>query len=154
MHVIWSLFFLLIICFIGFMTYRKTIKKIKFYKDFCFFCQTLQTHIVFFQNKIKDIILAQDFNGDFNEVLKGVLENNYQSLDNISYLKEDEKQEILLFFKKLGRANVETEKMEIQNFQKKKEEDLTTLKSIGLKNGKLKFSLTIMLGFFVFIIML
>ena len=150
-----SLCVLLAFVAFGLFLYKKSLKKQKFYVNFLQFCQNAQTEISFFQNKIKNILDKQEFDGDFLKVLKAYESGNIKTvLDEITYLQKDEKERILLFFSKLGRTDSKTEKSEIQTFIKYLEEKIENIKNNGMKKSGLKAKLVVMLGLCLFVIML
>ncbi len=155
MRFILSFFLLVIICLFGLFLHRKTLKKLVFYTDFLQFCKNLQTEIGFFHSKMPSIISKQNFSADFSHLLSNCLGGNMHStLEKFSYLKNEDKNEIENFFKRLGRSGVDGEKNEIQNMISVLEEKIKEMKTISLKKSKLKFSLCVMFGLFVFIILI
>ncbi len=87
-------------------------------------------------------------------MLNAYLNNNIKNcLDGITFLTNDEKEEVDNFFSRLGRLNADGERKEIENFIAMLNEKIANLKSFGLKKSKLKFNLCIMLGVLLFIIL-
>lgn len=154
MNFIFSFLIFCFVCILGVVLYRKTLKRLNFYKDFCVFCGSLETHISFFQNKIYDIIKLQNFKSDFQNILNDFLKKEEIVFVQINFLSEQEKQEICLFFKKLGRTNAQNEQNEIKKYEQNLNKKIDDIKNVELKKSKLKLSLFIMFGLFVFIMML
>ena len=71
---------------------------------------------------------------------------------NIKFLKEDEKDLIFLFFRSLGRSDVDSQSKELSNFEKRFEDLVTTSAEENKKYGKLSFKLGVMAGLLVVIL--
>lgn len=153
MNFILSFLIFCFVCVLGVIFYRKTLKRLNFYKDFCCFCQSLETQISFFQNKIYDIIKLQSFKSDFQNILNNFLKKE-TNFGEIKFLSEQEKQEVFLFFNKLGRTNAQNEQKEIQKFEQNLNKKIEEIKNVELKKSKLKLNLFIMFALFVFIMLL
>lgn len=156
MKLIVALIFFCLILYFGWISYHKTRKKAVFYNDFLQFSEIMETEIGFFQNKIDSILKKGNYKKEFLELVEEFAKN--KNLDNWkkeqNLLTDGEAEEIINFFNKLGKADSITQTKEIQNYKKLIEEKRKNIKDVQLKNAKLMFSLSIMLGLLVFVIII
>lgn len=102
--------------------------RYRFYQELKNFLVYAKTNISFSQKRLSDIIENYIEKGrtPIESILKEYLEylsnlttvTNYQMSDN-GYIKTNEKEDIETFFNQLGRMNVESEVLNIDNFAKR-----------------------------------
>jgi len=142
----------------------KYIKRKNFFNALLDFCDNLEANINFLQNGLKQILesYSNSHNTELNNlvsIMKDELNlNNKITLENwqnpTTYLKPNEREQIVSFFNKLGMTDCETQVNTIKKFRaiiSMKAKNCT--KDYEMK-GKLYVNLSIMLGVAIFIILL
>lgn len=150
--------------FVGFVFSKKYSNRNKFFQSLVSLCQKFDVEINYSRERVKNILENLDEKHKIN--LSG-LDKNYISfiekknqLDketlfkNISFLKESEEDMILLFFKSLGRSDVDSQSKEIKNYQKKFEDKLKETQTENKKYGTLSIKLGVIVGLFVVVLLL
>ena len=149
------LIIILIACstYIGWGFSKYYVNRKNFFKEFVLLLDKLKLDISFSKDKITDIISGYDTK---NKQIKTLLNNfliiletgNFEDdllFKNINILKDDEKNNILLFFKSLGRFDMDNQTKQIEAF---KQEFTVFEKNATSKNDKFG-SLFVKLGFIV-----
>ena len=147
--------FACIAIYIGFIFSRKYKTRENFFMALIMLCQKFDVEINYSRQRLKNIFETLDEKQ--KKSLKGIdknflsfidkespLEKNYL-FNGINFLKEEEKDVIFMFFKSLGRSDVDSQSKEIKNFQNRFE----TLSSSAINENKRYGSLSIKLGIVV-----
>ncbi len=144
------------ILYFGWFLYEKTRKKLVFYNNFLQFCNLLETEIGFFQNNIEEILHKNNYKKEFSEVVENFSKskNLLEWKNSQSVLTQTEAEEVELFFSKLGKLDSTSQTNEVKSYKKFLDSKIEDTKKVNLKNGKLTFNLSIMLGLLVFIIII
>ncbi|MBQ8761979.1 MAG: stage III sporulation protein AB [Clostridia bacterium] len=146
--------------FIGFKIYTNIKKREKFFDDFNSFCTILQAEIGFFKNKLEQIYSKNDYGNEFNSLLECAKENlnNEKAInewcDNQKYLNEEDKTQIITFFKRLGKVDAISQKGEIIEYSNLLKNKINIIKTENTKKAKSVLSLSVMLGLALFIIVI
>ena len=137
---------------IGYFFAAKYRKRQQFFQSMVMLCQKFDVEINYSKERVKNVISNLD--EKHKNKLFGIDKNYISFLDqensldkdtlfkNISFLKEDEKDLIYMFFKSLGRSDLDSQSKEINNFLSRFE----TLSSAAEKDNKKYGSLSIKLG--------
>lgn len=156
---------LFLICtFVGYFFSLKYKKRQKFFSSLIMLAEKLDVEINYSRERLKKLI--QEFDNNQRKNLMGI-ENNYLNfLDgdeelnsellfkNISFLKPSEKDLVFLFFKNLGRSDVENQSKEIKSYVKRFEEQSKICDSENKKYGSLCTKLGIIAGLFLVVILI
>lgn len=138
--------------FVGFIFSKKYKTRANFFQALVMLCQKFDVEINFSRERLKNIFLGLDEKQ--KRQLQGIDKNYIAYIDqeiplekdslfkSIKFLKEDEKDLIFMFFKNLGRSDVDSQSKEVKNFQARFE----TLSSYALAENKKYGSLSIKLG--------
>ena len=149
--------------FVGFIISQKYRKRANFFKALVLVCQKLNVEISYSREKLKNLL--SNFDSQTKSSLCGITENYLGFIDKeapldkstlfkgIIFLKEDEKDAILLFFKTLGRSDVESQSKELKNFEKRFEEYVSSTTLDNKKYGSMSIKLGVMAGLAVAIIL-
>ncbi len=162
---IFLLFLLFSICvLVGYMFSLKYKKRQKFFSSLIMFAEKLDVEINYSRDRLKKLI--EEFDANSKKHLLGVDDNyiNYLQGDdeltgeklfkNVSILKPSEKDLIYLFFKNLGRSDVENQTKEIKNYVKRFEQQSQVCDTENKKYGSLCTKLGIIVGLFVIVILI
>ncbi len=138
--------------YIGYVFSKKYKIRANFFQALVMLCQKFDVEINYSRERLKNIFNNLDEKQKHN--LHGI-DNNFISFinkenplekeflfKNIKFLKEEEKDVIFMFFKSLGRSDVDSQSKEIKNFQTRFE----TLSSSAIAENKKYGSLSIKLG--------
>lgn len=139
--------------YIGYVFSRKYKKREKFFQALVMLCQKFDVEINYSRQRLKNIFSSLDEKQ--KKSLQGI-DNNFLSFidkesplekeylfKGINFLKENEKDVIFMFFKNLGRSDVDSQSKEIKNFQSRFE----TISTSAINENKKYGSLSIKLGF-------
>ena len=80
------------------------------------------------------------------------MKNKESLFKNINFLKNDEKDVIFMFFKSLGRSDVDSQSKEIKNYQTRFESFSSTANNDNKKYGALSIKLGIIAGLFLIVL--
>lgn len=149
---------------VGFIFSKKYSNRNKFFQSLVSLCQKFDVEINYSRERVKNILENLDEKHKIN--LSG-LDKNYISFiekknqlnketlfRNIPFLKENEEDMIFMFFKSLGRSDVDSQSKEIKNFQKKFEDKLKETQTENKKYGTLSIKLGVIVGLFVVVLLL
>lgn len=138
--------------YIGYTFSKKYKTRANFFQALVMLCQKFDVEINYSRERLKNIFNNLDEKQKKN--LHGI-DNNFISFinkesplekeylfKNLRFLKEEEKDVIFMFFKSLGRSDVDSQSKEIKNFQSRFE----TLSSSAISENKKYGSLSIKLG--------
>lgn len=159
------LFLLFASCVVaGYMFSLKYKKRHKFFSSLIILAEKLDVEINYSRERLKKLIEEIDpsqkknlcdIDKNYIEYLDGVSELSSQQLfKNISILKPSEKDLIMLFFKNLGRSDVENQSREIKSYVKRFETLSASAESENKKYGSLCTKLGIVAGLFVVVILI
>jgi len=161
--------FLLILLFaicvlVGYMFSLKYKKRQKFFSSLIMLAEKLDVEINYSRDRLKKLI--EEFDANSKKHLLGI-DDNYvgylQGTDeltsdflfkNISILKPSEKDLIFLFFKNLGRSDVENQTKEIKSYVKRFEQQSQVCDNENKKYGALCTKLGIIVGLFIVVILI
>lgn len=149
---------------IGYIFSTKYKKRVQFYSSLILLAQKLDVEINFSRERLKTLIESIDektkknlFCVDKNFVAylgsESELDMN-KLLEKCSFLKNDEKEMVFLFFKNLGRSDVTGQTKEIQNFLKRFDDNLTKCAAENKKYGSLCLKLGFIVGLFLAVILI
>ncbi len=158
------LFLLFMICVaVGYMCSLKYKKRQKFFSSLIILAEKLDVEINFSRERLKKLIEEVDISQKKNlcnidqnyiEYLDGSCELSMEQLfKNISILKPSEKDLILMFFKNLGRSDVENQSKEIKSYVKRFESFSASADTENKKYGSLCTKLGIVAGLFIVVIL-
>jgi stage III sporulation protein AB len=112
---------ILITTLMGFLVSKKYIDRERFFSDFLNFLKDLKINITFSMDDLK-IVVNKLLNNVSSNELKKYLKNFVDRLDNdsislydIDILKNDEKNNINIFFNSLGKSDLKSENEKIDN---------------------------------------
>lgn len=154
-----------IICIgVGYMFSLKYKKRQSFFSALMMLAEKLDVDINYSRERLKKLIEEFDashkkhllgIDGNFIRYLEGDGELKTDSLfSNISILKASERDLIYIFFKSLGRTDVENQSKEIKNYIKRFEELSKSSDLENKKYGSLCTKLGLIVGLFVVVILI
>ena len=149
---------------VGYLFSMKFKKRVQFYSALIMLAQKLDVEINFSRERLKKLIESVDdktrknlFEVDKNFISyldsEGELDMN-KLLAKCTFLKNDEKEMVYLFFKNLGRSDVTGQTKEIQNFLKRFDDNLAKCTTENKKYGSLCIKLEIIAGLFMGVILI
>ena len=150
--------------FFGGRFYFKYKRRKNFFEALVYLCQKFDVEINFSRERVQNIISSLD--DKIKQALCG-LDKNFlstlvakESLDKpklfekIAFLSEDEQNSIFLFFKSLGRSDMENQLKEIKNFESKFN-DFSSASNVEFKKyGKLSIKLAVVASLMIVVIFL
>ena len=149
---------------VGYMFSLKYKKRQKFFSSLIMLAEKLDVEINYSRERLK--ILIQDFDEKQKKTLYGI-DTNYISylnsevelssqnlFKNINFLKDSEKDLIYIFFKNLGRSDVENQSKEIKSYVKRFEEQSKICDNDNKKYGSLCTKLGVVVGLFLIIVLI
>ncbi len=154
---------LMFICiFIGYIISLKYSRRAKFFKTIVMLCQKLNVEINFSRERLKALFLSFDEKtqkqlASLDKNYIEYLENNSQLTEEnlfkgITFLKQNEKDLLLLFFKSLGRSDLASQSQELSNYEKRFTEFSELSSSENKKFGSLSIKLGIIAGLVVVVL--
>lgn len=159
------LIFLAGICiFIGYVFSKKYRQRAGFFQALVMLCQKFDVEINFSRERLKNILINLD--PKHKARLAGLVENFISYIEQessleketlfkgISFLKEEEKDVIFLFFKTLGRSDVDSQSKETKNYQSRFENLSALANNDNKKFGSLSIKLGIIAGLFIIVLFL
>ena len=149
---------------VGYLFSMKFKKRVQFYLALIMLAQKLDVEINFSRERLKKLIESVDdktrknlFEVDKNFISyldsEGELDMN-KLLAKCTFLKNDEKEMVYLFFKNLGRSDVTGQTKEIQNFLKRFDDNLAKCTTENKKYGSLCVKLGIIAGLLMVVILI
>ncbi len=148
--------------FIGYLFSKKYRNRKNFFQALVLLCNKFDIEINYSRERVKNIFDSLDekikinLYGMDNNFLSFInKENNldkHSLFKNITFLKEEEKDVILLFFKSLGRSDVDSQSKEIKNFKLKFENLSSTSNNENKKYGSLSIKLGIIFGLLIIVL--
>ncbi len=151
-------------CGVGYVFSIKYQKRKKFYGSLISLADKLSLEINFSRERLK--VLLENFDKNSKQHLLGIDENFERYLDKsceltneeifkkADCLKQDEKDQILLFLKTLGRSDVENQTKEIQGFVERFKQTKAKCDEEQKKFGSLSVKLGVIAGLFCVIILI
>lgn len=162
MKIIFILFLVCICVFTGLFFSKKYRQRQQFFNAMILLCHKFNVEINFSKEKIKNIFLS--FDEKLQSQLFGIDKNyiNYLSqqttlekealFKNINFLKEDEKDLLFMFFKSLGKSDLDGQSKEIQTYSSRFENIHVAAQQENKKYGSLSIKLAIIASIFVLIL--
>ena len=150
--------------YIGYIFSRKYKIRANFFQALVMLCQKFDVEINYSRERLKNIFLGLDEKQ--KKKLQGIdinflfYLNNETNFDrdslfrNLRFLKEEEKDVIFMFFKNLGRSDVDSQSKEIKNFQTRFETLSVTANNENKKYGSLSVKLGIVAGLVIIVILI
>jgi len=141
---------------IGYVFSLKYRRRATFFKTLVLICQKMDVEINYSRERVKNLFL--NFDDKTKKNLHGLDKNYLAYLDNnsnleetslfknLTFLKQNEKDCILLFFKSLGRSDLSGQSQELKNFEKRFDEFSTGANSENKKYGSLSIKLGVIAG--------
>ncbi len=158
---------LLLFCisvFVGYMFSLKYRRRQKFFSSLIMLAEKLDVEINYSRETLKKLVLEFDPNhrkylcgidGNYVSFLEGEGDLTAEALfKNISILKASEKDLIYLFFKSLGRSDVENQSKEIKSYVKRFEALSSVCDNENKKYGALCTKFGIIAGLFIVVILI
>lgn len=148
---------------IGYIFSLKYKKRATFFKTLVMLCQKLDVEINYSRERLKNLLLG--FDDKTKKQLQGLTQNYVAYLDNtvpledatlfkgMTFLNQTEKDVILLFFKSLGRSDVDSQSKEIKNYEKRFEDMSAASLNENKKYGTLSIKLGIVAALMVIVIL-
>lgn len=148
--------------YLGYHCSKKYRKRQQFFQAMVMLCQKFDVEINYSKERVKNIILSLD--DKQKNMLQGI-DKNYISFLNqetnltkealfqgISFIKEEEKDILFMFFKSLGRSDLEGQSKEIKNFIQRFDNLCKAAETDNKKYGSLSIKLGIIASLFVLIL--
>lgn len=148
--------------YVGFIFSKKYRTRENFFLALVMLCQKFDVEINYSRQRLKNIFSSLD--DKQKKSLHGIDKNFLSFIDKesplekeylfnrINFLKEDEKDVIFMFFKNLGRSDVDSQSKEIKNFQARFESISTKAIQENKKYGSLSIKLGIIAGLFIVVL--
>ena len=150
--------------FIGYLFSKKYTKRAKFFQTLASICHKFEIEICYSRERLKNLFLSLDEKQ--KNALCGIDKNfcNYLQSEGglekenlfagINFLKESEKDVIFLFFKSLGRSDVQSQSKEIKQFQKSFEELSNQARDENKKYGTLSIKMGIVFALLITVLII
>ena len=150
--------------YVGYIFSRKYKKRANFFQTLVMLCQKFDVEINYSRERLKNIFIGLDEKQ--KSKLQGIDKNFIAYINqenplekeflfkNINFLKEEEKDVIYLFFKSLGRSDVDSQSKEIKNFQNRFEVLSSNAITENKKYGSLSIKLGIIAGLVIIILLI
>ncbi len=140
--------------FIGKLITKSFVQRDKFYKEMILFCEYLKNNIGFRQTKLSNLFddyMAQypKSSNSFNYLKEVCLNGEARASKEQSplyFLKQEEKQAIINFFKSLGKGNSDVELSLINNFKTLIDTKSKDAESFRKTNESLTYKLSLAIG--------
>lgn len=154
----------LICIFVGFIYSKKYRKRANFFQALVMLCQKFDVEINFSRERLKNIFITLDDRQKAK--MAGLIENFLSFIEQetslekdtlfkgISFLKEEEKDVIFMFFKTLGRSDVDSQSKEAKNYLSRFENLAVLSNNENKKYGSLSIKLGIIAGLFIIVILI
>ncbi len=162
MKFILLIFFACIAVFIGVMFSKKYKVRANFFQSLVMLCQKFDVEINYSRERLKNIFDNLDekhklslYGIDANYKAFLNKENSLEKenlFKNINFLKENEKDVIFMFFKTLGRSDVDSQSKEIKNYQSRFESFSNSSFNENKKYGGLSIKLGIIAGLLIIVL--
>ncbi len=148
---------------IGYIYSLKYRRRYNFFRALVMLCQKLDVEINFSRERLKN--LFSNFDDKTKRSLQGLDKNFLDYLENnvpleedklfkgMNFLKQNEKDTIFLFFKSLGRSDLDNQSKELKNYEKRFEELSTLATTENKKYGTLSIKLGIVAGLMVVVLL-
>ncbi|MBQ8908903.1 MAG: stage III sporulation protein AB [Clostridia bacterium] len=163
-----KIFLIAILCgisiFIGFRFSKKYRQRQQFFQAIVMLCQKFDVEMNYSKERIKNIITNLDekhkgrlfgLDSNFISFLNQEEELSKELLfKNIQFLKAEEKDLLFMFFKSLGRSDLDSQSKEIKNFLSRFDDILHTCEGENKKYGSLSVKLGFIASLFVIILFL
>lgn len=147
---------------IGYIFSKKYKTRAIFFQSLVLLCQKFDVEINYSRERVKNIFDNLDekhkhnlYGIDKNYIAFLNKENSLEKEDlfkNINFLKDDEKNIIYMFFKILGRSDVDSQSKEIKNYQTRFESISKSALTDNKKYGGLSIKLGIVAGLLLIVI--
>ncbi len=149
---------------IGAIMSGKYRRRANFFKALVLICQKLNVEISFSRERLKTLLTS--FDDKTKAQLCGLTENylsfiekesplDKQSLfKGITFLKEEEKDLIFLFFRSLGRSDVDSQSKELKNFETRFDDMVSSAVKDNKKYGAMSMKLGIVAGLAAIILLI
>ena len=159
---------LLVVAFVvsvvlGYLFSLKYKRRADFFKALIVLSQKLDVGINFSRERLHSIISSLDetvkkslvgLPDNYISYLDGTGELNQEALfKNINILKDNEKEVVFMFFKMLGRSDVDSQSKEIKNFQSRFEEMSAQAGDENKKYGRLSIKMGVIIGLIAVVIL-
>lgn len=148
--------------FIGFIFSKKYKKRANFFQALVMLCQKFDVEINFSRERLKNIF--QNLDQKQKDKLAGLVDNFLSYIEQeipleketlfkgITFLKEEEKDVVFMFFKSLGRSDVDSQSKEAKNYLSRFETLSSSANNENKKYGSLSVKLGIIAGLFVIVL--
>lgn len=162
MKILLLVFAVIATTYIGYSFSRKYKQRADFFGAVVMLCQKFNLEINYSRERVKNIL--KNLDDKHKKKLYGVDKNYILYLEqqeeltkdllckNFKYLKEDERDLLLMFFKSLGRSDVESQSKEINNFQERFDNLTKTAVADNKKYGSLSLKLGFIAGLFIVVL--
>lgn len=148
--------------FVGFMFSKKYRQRSNFFNALVMLCQKFDVEINFSRERLKNIF--ENLDTKQKNKLYGLVENFIAFIEQesllekeslfkgISFLKEEEKDVIFLFFKTLGRSDVDSQSKEAKNYLSRFENIASIANNDNKKYGSLSIKLGVIAGLLIVVL--
>lgn len=145
--------------FVGYIFSKKYRKRANFFQALVLLCQKFDVEINFSRERLKNIFENIDIKQ--RNKMSGLVENFISFIEQespleketlfkgISFLKEEEKDVVFMFFKTLGRSDVDSQSKEAKNYLTRFEALSSSASNENKKYGALSIKLGIISGLFI-----
>ncbi len=150
--------------FVGYIFSKKYSKRAKFFQTLVAICHKFEIEICYSRERLKNLFLSLEdkqknslfgIDKNFCDFLENKVSLEKETLFNgINFLKENEKDVIFLFFKSLGRSDVQSQSKEIKQFQKSFEEFSSLAVNENKKYGTLSIKMGIVCALLIAVLIL
>ena len=162
MKFLFIIFFVCICLYVGYFTSKKYRQRYQFFNAITLLCHKFDVEINFSRERVKNIFMSLDekLKGQLNSIDKNYIDylSNHSMFDkdllfkNISFLKENEKDLIFMFFKTLGRSDLDSQSKEIKTYAARFEDLCKTSQQENKKYGAFSIKLSIIASLLVFVL--
>lgn len=148
--------------FVGYMFSKKYRQRANFFSALVMLCQKFDVEINFSRERLKNIF--ENIDEKQKSRLCGLVDNFISFIEQenplekeilfkgISFLKEEEKDVIFMFFKTLGRSDVDSQSKEAKNYQSRFENLSSLASGENKKYGSLSIKLGLIAGLFIIVL--
>ncbi len=147
---------------IGYIFSKKYRQRASFFQALVMLCQKFDVEINFSRERLKNIF--ENLDDKQKNKLCGLVQNFISFIEqenpleketlfkNITFLKEEEKDVIFMFFRTLGRSDVDSQSKEAKNFLSRFENLSSGANNENKKYGSLSIKMGIIAGLFILVL--
>lgn len=129
-------------------------EKYKFYKSIYDFNCDLLREVCFFKNNVRSLCKKEYISSAFNDLIKMKGEGNNVSDKIPSYLSDVQKNDIIIYFDKLGKTDAAMQSMTCEGYKEKFANELSISLSEQKKYGNIYKKTGFLVGLIAFVIII